>query len=55
MAEQIPETRVLSTRIPGIRYMQRYREMGLRQTEQGFSSFLGKYLPYLMIFQIRVY
>ena len=26
-------------------------EMGLRQVEQGFSSFLAKFLAYLMIFQ----
>ena len=32
-------------RIPGIS-----RKMGLRQVEQGFSSFFAKFLPYLMIF-----
>ena len=42
------------TRNPGFGYPQHGGEMGLRQVEQGFSSFFAKFLVYLMIFQNSV-
>ena len=41
MVEWVPKTEVLGT------YLQYNEEMGSRQVEQGFSSYLAKFLPYI--------
>ena len=38
----------------GFQVLKICREMSLRQVEQDFSSFITKFLPYLMIFQSGV-
>ena len=47
----------MGTRNPGFDfgYMQCHAEIGCRQFEEGFSSFLAKFLPYLMNFRSGAY